>query len=197
MSRVEGLSFRSKPDLFQRHEQAQTNAFYPFIGKKEEKGIKGRIQKKTQENYSQSKLLFEKQVSIWQSVYLRLQYYIIFVKIQESESDEEKAAIMQEYELTQQTFQTIFDVDTHNMLVSRGKLLHSETLVEQCSRVCFIFLIVLFIIKHTKNDYYRYVKIFDFFLLNSLKSLFKLAVHVGLPLYMIKYSYFPRAKYHN
>ncbi|XP_071786743.1 tryptophan 2,3-dioxygenase-like [Asterias amurensis] len=37
-----------------------------------------------------------------------------------SESDEEKAAIMQEYELAQQTFQTVFDVDTHNMLVSRG-----------------------------------------------------------------------------
>ena len=45
MSRVDGLSFRSKPDLLQRHIQVQTNT-YPFI-EKERRGIKGSIQKKS------------------------------------------------------------------------------------------------------------------------------------------------------
>ena len=46
MSRVDGLSFRSKPDLLQRHEQIQTHT-YPLM-RKEEQRIKKR------EKYSQS-----------------------------------------------------------------------------------------------------------------------------------------------
>ena len=44
MSRVDGLSFRSKPDLLQKH-KTSTNKHMSIYRKREEKGIKGRIQK--------------------------------------------------------------------------------------------------------------------------------------------------------
>ena len=44
MIRVDGLSFRSKPDLLQRH-KTSTNKYISIYIKREGKGIKGRIQK--------------------------------------------------------------------------------------------------------------------------------------------------------
>ena len=44
MNRVGGLSFRSKPDLLQRH-KTSTNKYKSVYRKREGKGIKGRIQK--------------------------------------------------------------------------------------------------------------------------------------------------------
>ena len=79
MSRVDGLSFRSKPDLLQRHKQTSTNK-YIFIYRKEEgKGIKGRIQKKNQENYSQSKFLFEKQLVAMNQCCIDILYLLLYL----------------------------------------------------------------------------------------------------------------------
>ena len=59
MSRVDGLGFRSKPDLLQRHKLVQTQT-YPFIEKRE-KGLREGIQKR-RKNYCQSKFLFYKKL---------------------------------------------------------------------------------------------------------------------------------------
>ena len=61
MRRVDVLSFRSKPDLLQRHKTC-TN-IYPFIEKERRKGLREGSRKK-RENYSQSKFLFQKQCGI-------------------------------------------------------------------------------------------------------------------------------------